>query len=643
MNFSKAIFIREFEKLLLDLFSKGKLNGTVHTCVGQETIPVAISSHFKKGDRIFSNHRGHGHFLSVDGDAKRLLAEMLGKKSGISSGIGGSQHLYNENFISNGIQAGLTPIAAGYSYVNKLKGNDNISIVYIGDGTMGEGLVYEALNLSSINACPTLFVLENNGYAQSTPFKYIKRGSIEDRVRGFNVKYFKTSIWNSDFEDKIESAIQATRKGEPVFIEIECYRLNPHSKGDDNRDTDEIARYVEKDPINTFYDNNKVEAQVFENDAKSTLNAYLEEIEQTETLSTMPEHRFIINEPVKKRSCDGELDNKRINKLISEGLNEFLDNSDTIFIGEDIMNTTEFTPGQYGGAFKVSGNLSDIYQNRVFNTPICEASIIGFVIGAALNGFKPIAEIMFGDFLTLGFDQILQQASKIPEMFGQKVNLPVILRTPMGGRRGYGPTHSQNIEKHFLFIPNIRVLAQNSFINPKQVYNTLYRENKIFTLLVEDKISYTKNLFYKMVNGYETFISDEQFPTLFFSPKKVQPNVTVFCYGGMLDELVDALEELFIEEIYPEIICPIQISPFNINPLLESIKATNKLFIIEEGSKYGALSSEILSYILQNKVSLDKVERMSNECLIPCSKIAEMNIIPNTKLIVDKLNIFIND
>ncbi|NML55992.1 alpha-ketoacid dehydrogenase subunit alpha/beta [Chryseobacterium cheonjiense] len=641
MDYSKAILIREFEKLLLDQFSKGTLNGTVHTCVGQETIAVAISENFKKGDRVFSNHRGHGHFISVGGDVKLLLAEMLGKKCGISSGIGGSQHLYNDNFISNGIQGGLAPVAVGYAYINKLKKNDNISIVFLGDGTMGEGIVYEALNLAAIYASPTLFVMENNGYAQSTPFKMIKKGEIKNRVEGFGVTYIKTSIWASDFEKAVLEAIAKTREGQPVFLEIECYRLNSHSKGDDNRDAAEIEKFVCIDPIHVFYKNHSAKAIEYENSAKELLYKYLEELSAEESLSSMRKHISIFNEKADKEKITSEKIGKRINKLINEGLDIFLAKENSLFLGEDIMQTTEHTPGNYGGAFKVSEKLSEKYKNRVFNTPICESSIVGFAIGSALNGYKSIAEIMFGDFLTLAFDQILQQGSKIPEMFGQKVELPMIIRTPMGGRRGYGPTHSQNIEKHFLFIPNTRVLALNSFYDPKNIFKTLYQHNDILTLIIEDKISYTKEIFWKDLKGYEISKTQEEFPTLIFSPTKIKPNVTILCYGGMLDEVLASIDDLIIEEIFPEIICPIQISPFNINEVVNSVAKTKNICIVEEGSKYAGLSGEIFSYFVEHKIQINKAVRISNESLIPCAKEAEITTIPNKNIIFNEIKKFI--
>jgi len=642
MNYTKAVFIREFEMLLLDLFGKGRLNGTVHTCVGQETIPLALAEYTVDGDRIFSNHRGHGHFLAFGGDTKALLAEMLGKKSGVSGGIGGSQHLYNENFISNGIQAGLTPAAVGYAKVNALKKNDNIAVVFVGDGTLGEGLLYESLNLASIYQAPVLFVMENNGYAQSTPFALMYKGNIKDRINGFGIQYLSTTIWDESFEEIVKEAVNLTRTGQPVFVEIECYRLNPHSKGDDNRDEKEIALFRQKDPINQFKLNNPNLAEQVEREAVDVLQRILKELDEEATLKSVQQHQYVYSQRVEWEAVQ-RIESDRINKLIYEGLKLYLSKENTIFLGEDIANTTSQTPGEYGGAFKVSGDLSDLYEGRVLNTPIAEASIIGFAVGAALNGYRPVVEIMFGDFLSLGFDQILQQVSKIPEMYGRKINLPLIIRTPMGGRRGYGPTHSQNIEKHFLFLPNIRMIALNSYINPIDIYKSLINNDYMPTIVIEDKIGYTKKLCEIEIRGYKVMRSSEDFPTLFFKPTGITANLTILCYGGMLDEVLMAMSELLEEEAYPHIICPLEISPFNIYPLLESIRVTKRLFIIEEGSRYGALSAEIMSYLLVNKIEIEKVSRFSNESIIPCAKEAEINVIPNRTTIVSNVLNFLYD
>jgi 2-oxoisovalerate dehydrogenase E1 component len=175
-HIKEALLIRCVEEKFLELFSQGRLNGTVHTSVGQEFSAVAFAGQLKKTDFVFSNHRCHGHYISFTGDVEGLIAELMGKQSGTCGGVGSSQHLCNHNFFSNGIQGGIVPVAAGYALANKLRKNNNIGIVFIGDGTLGEGALYESMNIISKWQIPLMIVCENNSYAQSIWNFNITRG-----------------------------------------------------------------------------------------------------------------------------------------------------------------------------------------------------------------------------------------------------------------------------------------------------------------------------------------------------------------------------------------------------------------------------------------------------------------------------------
>jgi len=160
--YQQMILIRKFEELLLDLFSKGKLFGTTHTYVGQEAIAVSVMGHLNKSDIVFSSHRCHGHFLAKEDDPEGLLAEIMGRENGVCGGRGGSQHLHKNNFYSNGIQGGIVANSVGMAFAEKYKKTSNIVVVFMGDGTWGEGISYEALNMASLWSVPLLVVVENN-------------------------------------------------------------------------------------------------------------------------------------------------------------------------------------------------------------------------------------------------------------------------------------------------------------------------------------------------------------------------------------------------------------------------------------------------------------------------------------------------
>jgi TPP-dependent pyruvate/acetoin dehydrogenase alpha subunit len=244
-------FIRHFEESLLELFDRGLLNGTTHACIGQEADAVAIVEHLRDDDHVFSNHRCHGHFLARIGDGLGLLAEIMGKPEGVCGGIGGSQHLCAPGFMSNGIQGGIVPNAAGIALAKQLDGGTGLSVVFIGDGTLGEGATYETLNLASLWRLPLVIVVEDNGWAQSTPSRANLAGSISDRFAAFEIPVFE--IDSTDVEEIESVAERALVKGRgqegPVAIVIHTYRLCHHSKNDDNRPVGEVAARWALDPI----------------------------------------------------------------------------------------------------------------------------------------------------------------------------------------------------------------------------------------------------------------------------------------------------------------------------------------------------------------------------------------------------------
>ena len=254
LNISKkfiklALTIRRSEDKFLELFDQGKMNGTVHTCNGQEFSAVAFSSALGKDDFIFSSHRCHGHYIAHTGDVSGLISELMGKKTGTCSGIGSSQHLFNDNFFSNGIQGGIVPVAAGMALAAKKNNKGKIGIVFIGDGTLGEGVVYETFNLISLLNLPLLIVCENNRYAQSTKVEDSLAGDILSRPKSFGIKTFHSNTWDLDnlFSDAKDS-IDFVRSGKPAFHLVDTYRLNHHSKSDDNRDVKEVLKYTQRDP-----------------------------------------------------------------------------------------------------------------------------------------------------------------------------------------------------------------------------------------------------------------------------------------------------------------------------------------------------------------------------------------------------------
>jgi len=587
---------------------------------------------------VISNHRGHGHYISRTNDIEGLMFEIMGKKDGCSGGIGGSQHLYNKNYLSNGVQGGMSPIATGIGIANKINNDGSISVIYIGDGTLGQGVLYESFNIASLWKTPVLFILENNEMAQSTSFLQNFSGDVELRSKGFGLEYFETNTNDLDhLFSTVEKAVQNTRhNNSATLIQIKTSRLYSHSKGDDNRSNADIQKLADQDVINIF---SKKYPEIY-NKLKNEANILLDDI--IEKANNLENLNINFNTVEEKNNNlvyleNNTFSNLRHNDLIYQALKEQMaNNSKTMLLGEDIETHNKFNPGEYGGAFKVTKDLSYLFPDRVKNTPISESAIIGVANGLALKSYRPVVEIMFGDFMTLTLDQILQHSSKFYRMYNRSVTCPIVIRTPMGGYRGYGPTHSQSIEKHFLGIPDFHVVALNHVINPILVYRKIFEQNTFPYLVIENKILYTTVHKKLEISGYKTDLSNEKFPSVRITPENKKPDLTILCYGGMLLEIEKILIELFFEEeILCEIISPTLLYPFDITAVSNSVNKTKKLLIVEEGAGFSSFGSEVTSELLIELKNKFLIKRIYNNSIIPSSSIAEKITLPNKKMIIN--------
>jgi TPP-dependent pyruvate/acetoin dehydrogenase alpha subunit len=244
--------IRRFEETVLDNFSRGIFFGTTHTYMGQEANAVGILANIEENDIIFTNHRSHGHFLAYGGDPYALFAELMGRATGVCGGRGGSQHLHWRNFYSSGIQGGIIPIATGMALAEKCKQSGFVTIAFLGDGTLGEGVIYEAFNLASLWKVPILYVLENNRIAQTTQIELAMAGDISARFNAFGIPSHQLD--SSDVLEILPIAgdllSRVRREESPFALILNTHRFGPHSKGDDTRDPDLVNQMrMEHDPI----------------------------------------------------------------------------------------------------------------------------------------------------------------------------------------------------------------------------------------------------------------------------------------------------------------------------------------------------------------------------------------------------------
>ncbi|MHC4870533.1 MAG: alpha-ketoacid dehydrogenase subunit alpha/beta [Planctomycetota bacterium] len=643
--YKEMLRIRLFEEKILQLFKNGQLRGTTHVCIGQEAVAAGACSSLKQEDYITSNHRGHGHILARGAEAGRLMAELFGKVTGYSKGIGGSQHtaVKELNFLgSNGITGGGIPIAAGAALQIKLSEKKAVSVCFTGDGATAQGTFHESLNIAAVMNLPLLVVVENNQYAMSTPLSSTcPVSSIAARADSYNIESI-TIDGNDPF--MVESTVETARgkiisTGRPYLIEALTTRLKGHSRSDDCAyiPSGIIADWHSIDPvtrITDILDEHNTDKELIDN-IKSSIN---EEIENAVAFAEKSEYMKIDEYKshlfVESKNYSQPEQNKSVEISYAEAINlaldhELSDNSEVILLGEDIA--------EYGGAFKITKGLFEKYgKERIINTPISENSFTGIATGAAMTGLRPVVEIMFMDFILLALDQIANHAAKFSAIYSGQYNVPLTLRTPAGGRRGYGATHSQCLESIIMKFPGIKIFCPYSIADAYFMTRAAVSDDNP-VLLVEHKLLYQKMETLDLSNTYN-------------SPEKAEilregGDLTIISYSHMLNFALEAAEILSKQDISAEIINLRSLSPLDAETLIKSVTKTQKALIAEEGCLTGGIGAEVASLLQDGCFGyLDApVLRVAAADLpVPVSKKLEDQILPRTSDILQSVEQLLN-
>jgi len=635
--FYNILRIRKFETMLLDFFLNGLVFGTIHTCIGQEAVALALADTLLPGDIVFASHRCHGYFLARGGSLEALLGEIMCRKNGVCGGISGVQHINSGNFFSNGIQGGIVPNLTGMAYAEKIKGNTNIGVTVLGDGTLGQGIVYESFNIASLLDVPVLFLVEDNGYAMSTATEKAVAGSISSRAKAFNIACEEIHS-NDYFElyDVFLKAVNYVRKEKrPYCLIVRTYRLGPHSKGDEIRSEEELLKYKFNDPLEiaktrlsdeAFID--KAEKQV-EEELKNAYKKCLQSEKAYFTLEKKQEKRFQVSvlNVAKHKKCVTALNEAFFDIAKSD--------KNIIFLGEDICDP-------YGGAFKVTKGLATHFGQRVLNMPISEAGFTGLAIGLAANGIKPIVEIMFGDFISLCFDQILNHAVKYSQLY--KIKLPLVLRTPSGGGRGYGPTHSQSLEKYFIGIPGLIIVALCPLHEPKELLKQLLNDLDSPLLFIENKMMYSRNLLVIEKGRCGDFFiefSEEGIFRCTLDPS-LSADIAIITYGGMVETAMIVAEMLLINyEIRAEVIVHTILSSLEIQYTVKYTYNIPNLAVLEEGTLGAGWGAEIIAQISTFLPGKKYLRIATTSSAIPSGN-CESSIFPNSDKIIQEIKEFLN-
>ncbi len=630
--------IRLTEQLILDQFSRGLVSGTTHTCLGQELAAMSVVRALDDpDDAVLSNHRNHGHFLTYSGDFLGLVAEIMGREAGVCRGRGGSQHLAWRHFHSNGVQAGMMGIGAGLALARKKKRSRALVAAMIGDGTLGQGLVYEAMNLASVWEAPLLVVVENNGIAQTTYTRETIGGSIEERGAAFGFATWHLSDDDPELFRKVADVVATMREvSHPGFLIVDTRRMGPHSKGDDLRPGEEMDAIRARDPLAALGRRlsdalrERIEARNTEFIAEVRARA---EASPEARYEDVPAHIFD-GAPVSgaRVSYPKAATGSNVRQSINAALRHLLDTvPETILLGEDLHDP-------YGGAFKVTQGLSTEFPGRVISTPISEAGVAGASIGLALAGLKPVTEVMFADFLTLAMDQVYNHAVKFPGMF-RDLAVPLVIRTPSGGRRGYGATHSQSPEHLFASVPGLTVVYGSHRHDVGRLlvdatlnwpYPVLFLEHKLLYGEKQDRADYVE------LAADAEDVAAHLFPTLCRGSQA--PDVTLVSYGGMVPMVEAAAKRLVEEEeLAVEIVVPALLAPLPRATLIGHLLGRPRIAIVEESQHQYGIGAEIAASLLERGCRA-RVARIGAPPLpIASARSLERDLLPDEARIVEQV------
>ena len=589
---------RLIEEKMLILLRQGKISKWF-SGIGQEAIAVGVTSVLQKEEYILPMHRNLGVFTSRGIPLHRLFSQWQGKANGFTKGRDRSFHFGTQDFKIVGMISHLGPqlgVADGIALSHLLKHESKLTAVFSGEGGTSEGDFHEALNVASVWNLPVLFCIENNGYGLSTPtVEQYRCEHIADRGIGYGMESHIIEGNNIlEVYSKVKSIAQSVRKTpRPVLIEFKTFRRRGHEEASGTKYVPEdlMTFWASKDPISNF-ETYLIQENILTPSAIETIKIQInEEIQKgldvafseediipelnTELLDIYKPFNFI---EVKPNASKTE---RRFVDAISEGLRQSMEqHDDLVIMGQDIA--------EYGGVFKITAGFVDQFgKNRVRNTPICESVIIETAMGLSIAGIKSVVELQFADFVSSGFNPVVNYLAKSHYRWGQEAN--IVLRMPCGAGVGAGPFHSQTNEAWFTKTPGLKVVYPAFPLDAKGLLTSAI-EDPNPVLFFEHKALY-RSIRQEVPTNYYTL------PIGKASMLREGNDVTIIAYGAAVHWAIETLENN--PNISADLIDLRSLQPLDMNTILNSVQKTSRAIILQEDSTFGGIASDISSGIME--------------------------------------------
>ncbi|MBD3724749.1 MAG: dehydrogenase E1 component subunit alpha/beta [Flavobacteriaceae bacterium] len=631
--YKKLLKPRMIEEKMLILLRQGKVSKWF-SGIGQEAISVGITSVLDKDEYILPMHRNLGVFTTREIPLHRLFSQWQGKKEGFTKGRDRSFHFGTQEFKIIGMISHLGPqmgIADGIALANKLKKNNKVTAVFTGEGATSEGDFHEALNIAAVWDLPVFFVIENNGYGLSTPTNEQYRcKNLADKGVGYGMESHIIDGNNilevfTKMEELKASMIENPR---PILLEFKTFRMRGHEEASGTKYVPQelMDEWAKKDPIENYKEflmrtsvlTEEADAQIREEFKNEINENWAITQAQSDIVANLSEELNDMYEDFQYQEVNhsNEVENIRVIDAISQGLKQSMERHENLVImGQDIA--------EYGGAFKITEGFVDAFgKERVRNTPICESAVVSAANGLSINGHKAVMEMQFADFVSTGFNPIVNLLAKQKYRWGEKSD--VVVRMPCGGGTQAGPFHSQTNEAWFTKTPGLKVVYPAFPYDAKGLLNTAINDpNPV--LFFEHKQLY-RSIYQDVPKDYYTL------PLGKASLIKEGNQVTVISFGAGVHWALDTLNKN--PEISADLIDLRTLQPMDWETIFNSVKKTNKVIILTEDTLFGSIASDISSMIMENCFEyLDApVKRVGSiETAIPFVKALEDQYLPKQR------------
>jgi 2-oxoisovalerate dehydrogenase E1 component len=591
---------RLIEEKMLNLLRQNRISKWF-SGIGQEAISVGVTAALHPDELIFTLHRNLGVFTTRQMPLTRLIGQWQGKASGFTKGRDRSFHFGSLEYGIVGMISHLGPqlaLADGAALAAKLNNENKIAVAFSGEGGTSEGDFHEALNVAAVWNLPVIFVVENNGYGLSTPTsEQFRCAHIADKAIGYGMKGLTIDGNNllEVYNTVRALAADMRQNPHPVLLECQTFRMRGHEEASGTKYVPKelLDAWEKKDPITNYEQyllSQNILTDSHQSDLRNAIKTNIQEAVETvfaepDILSSPEQELNDVYYPYTQTPAppapDAPLENKRFIEAVTDGLRQaMIKNPNLVLMGQDIAD--------YGGVFKVTqGFVEEFGHARVRNTPLCESAIVGTALGLSLKGYKAMVEMQFADFVTCGFNQIVNNLAKLHYRWG--ANADVVVRMPAGGGTAAGPFHSQSNEAWFAHTPGLKVLYPSSVYDAKGLLTAAFEDpNPI--LYFEHKFLY-RSIQAAIPTGYYTV------PIGKAALAAQGEQLSIITYGMGVHWATKAIQQA---NINADILDLRTLLPLDYEAIQQTVRKTGRVIVLHEDTLVGGIGGEIAAYISEH-------------------------------------------